>query len=733
MITINFHSFIKALVKNFTKIIIKKINPFFKKIINKIKNAIANNKKSYFEVLIKLIYSLILIIVLVNIVSFSYKAWLYPIRLHQYFDECSYISMGKYFRTISPIKIFTDYILQNKKIPKLYNEFNCRLIYWSIILSFPLKYTEDRIELHKFRAWFLTIGTIIFFLIGFKLGGITGGVVSAAFWIGTPIINYWGHFFMTENPSFVFLATGYLCLLYSDRFTISSFIGGIFLGIACFIRFTTISLIFAAPFIIIAVYFNPFKRKNFQILGELSKTLSGIIFATLPYLIFTWWMYKNPFVPFMAANSAVQNSFVNDPLYYARNLWNESGLLLQIGIVLSFISPFIISTVFVLKKILKNNFKVSKIIYRDESNNSSETNIFKIIKVKLYSIKYLNTFVQGLIYYGIIILSLIISSSIYIYIVTGIPHKLPRYMMGAIIPLIFISAIGYGVIELFIINIFRFIGNTILNNFNYKNNKFLLQNSILISTWLTGFAACIIIISLIPINIWNKTMNKPFNIRYEVQDEAVKELKKNNEFIAIQRLQPENLAWNNSINERLKEVSINPKKGIDEDNYSGDFFWSIIRYLNKTLKEDEVFYVDIFNYTPYLTAYIEVPCAIVDSYYNNSIETLIQKEEILYKGYVLIYNNPDEEIVTDNENTYVRSLNSYQIASTNKFKFIRRFGNLSLYYYTNGIPFPLKFGTKERIAKLYKNKIEDNNKKPLINQKDLFDKLLSPWKELFKK
>src|SRR4030042_2123404 len=157
----------------------------------------------------KIIYSLILLIILINIINFSYKAWLYPIRLNQYFDECSYISMGKYFRTISPVKIFTDYILQNKKIPKLYNEFNCRLIYWPIILSFPLKYTEDRIELHKFRAWFLTIGTIIFFLIGFKLGGITGGVVSSAFWIGTPIINYWGHFFMTENPSFVFIAAGY--------------------------------------------------------------------------------------------------------------------------------------------------------------------------------------------------------------------------------------------------------------------------------------------------------------------------------------------------------------------------------------------------------------------------------------------------------------------------------------------------------------------------------------------
>ena len=542
MITINFQSFIKALVKNFTKIIMNYIKPFLEKLVNNIKKNINNNKRFFIEVLLKSIYLIILLVVLVNIINFSYKAWLYPIRMHQYFDECSYISMGKYFRTISPIKIFTDYILQNKKIPKLYNEFNCRLLYWSIILSFPLRYTEDRIELHKFRAWFLTIGTIIFFLIGFKLGGITGGVVSSAFWIGTPTLNYWGHFLMTENPSFVFLAAGYLFILYSDKFTISSFLGGIFLGIACFIRFTTITLIFAAPFIIIAVYFNPFKRKSFQILGELSKTFAGIIIAVLPYLFFTWWMYKNPFVPFIAAKTAVENSFVNDSLYYARNLWNESGILLQIGIILSFMSPFVISIVWVLKKLLKNNIKDSKDTYREKSDNFTETNIFKIIKEKLYSITYLNTFVRGLIYYGIITLSLIISSSIYIYIVTSIPHKLPRYLMGAIIPLIFISAIGFGAIELLIINIFRFIGNTILNNFNYKNNKFLLQKIILISSWLIGFVSCIIIISLIPINVWNKTMNKPFNVKYEIKDEAIKELKKNNEIISLQRLQPENLA-----------------------------------------------------------------------------------------------------------------------------------------------------------------------------------------------
>ena len=696
---------------------------------NKIIKKIAGNIHLLFDITLKFLYLLILVIVLINIINFSYKAWLYPIRINQYFDECSYISMGKYFRTISPVKIFTDYIIKNKKIPQLYNEFNCRLLYWPILLSFPLKYTEDRIELHKFRAVLMTIGTILFFLIGFKLGGITGGVVSSAFWIGIPILNYWGHFFMSENPSFIFLTAGYICLLYSDRTSISSFFGGIFLAIAGLMRFTTISLIFAAPFIIIAVYFNPFKRKNFQILGELSKTFAGFAFTYLPYLFFTWWLYKNPFFPFISARSALNKSFINDSLYYARNLWNECGILLQIGVILSFISPLIISFAWVIKKILRNNGKNRINFNLIESEKLTFTNFFKIIKKKLYTINYLNIYIRGILYYGIIILSFVITSSIYIYGISDIPHKLPRYLMGAIIPLIFISSIGFGFIEILIINLFRFTGSTILNNFKYKNKNYFLQKIILISSWFIGFVACIIIISNISINVWNTTMDKPFNIKYEIPDDTISELRKNNNTIAIQRLQPENLAWKKSINDRLKDI---PDNGIDETDYFGNFFWTIIKYLNENLKKDEVFYVDIYNYIPYTPAYTEVPCILLDSYYNNSINTLIKKEELLYKGYVLVYNDKDEDTFNEKEKVYRRSLNRDNIISSKKFKFIKKFGPLSLYYYPSGEPFPYKFGTKERIKRLY-NINEKRDKINNINKNEIFDKILSPWKLLFKK
>lgn len=710
-----------------------KIKLIIELIINKFKKSKIYSKHTLFDISLKFIYLILLIVILLNIVNFSYKAWLYPIRLSQYFDECSYISMGKYLRTIPPVKIFTEHILKNKKIPNLYNEFNCRLIYWPIILSIPLKYTEDRIELHKFRAILMTIGTILFFLIGFKLGGITGGVVSSAFWIGTPLLNYWGHFFMTENPSFIFLAAGFLCLLYSDRFTLSSFFGGIFLGIACLIRFTTMSLMFAAPFLIIAVYFNPFKRKSFQILGELSKAFTGFIFAILPYFIFNWWLFRNPFVPFIAAKAAVDNSYVNDSLYYARNLWNECGLLLQIGIILSFISPIIISFTWVIKSILnnkKNNLKNFDVL---ENKKLTFSGFLKIIKEKLASIRFMNIYIRGLIFYIIIILSFVISSSIYIYGISSIPHKLPRYLMGAIIPLIFISSIGFGFIELIIINIFRLTGYTILNNLNYKKNKYILQKITLISSWLIGFTACIILLTQISISIWNKTMDKSFNIKYEIPDETIKELKENNNIKAILRLQPENLSWEKSINDRLKDVLNNQNNEIDKTDYFGQFFWNIIEYLNNNLKNDEVFYVDRLNYTPYTPAYTEVPCIYIESNYNNSINSLIKKGELLYKGYVLISNDPDEYSFTENDKIYIRSLNKNSIISSNKFKFIKTFGPLSLYYYYKGKPFPYKFGTKKRISRLYKSSDENNDKKDKIKEDDILQKILSPWKLLFKK
>jgi hypothetical protein len=83
-------------VKKFIKFNLIKIFIYLKKIFN---NSI-KSIKSYFtklrisEILFKILFLLIILFLCFNIAQFSFKAFLYPIRKSQYFDECSYISMG---------------------------------------------------------------------------------------------------------------------------------------------------------------------------------------------------------------------------------------------------------------------------------------------------------------------------------------------------------------------------------------------------------------------------------------------------------------------------------------------------------------------------------------------------------------------------------------------------------------------------------------------------------------
>jgi|GEM_PF-4255444 len=712
---------VKDFLPNLIKIIFKKIKDFVYPI-----RAV--------EYSFKILFLILIIITGIFIAKFSYKAFLYPIRLSQYFDECSYISMGKYFRTISPVKIYKDHIFKDKPIPDIYNEFNCRMIYWPIILSFPLKYSEDRIALHKFRAVLMAIGAIIFFLIGLKLCGVSGGIIASAFWIGTPLLNYWAHFFMTESPSLLFISAGYLFLFFADRSTFSSFFGGLFLGIAMMTRFTSVILLLPAPVILIAVYFNPFKRKSFQILGELAKSFVGLMLAILPYFIFTWWMFGNPFRPFLAAKYAVNNRLVDDPLYYVRNLWIEGGIFIRKGAVIALFSPLILALSWVFRKIIKD-IKRHPIFFKIfEKHLIKKIRLRPIYKISRLFFRYLRVFIRGILFYSIIITILIVTTSIYLIVISDIPHKLPRYLMGALIPVIIISAIGLGVLEPLLLHFIRLLGTIFLSNFK-KINKIKILKYVLIPVWLALVLSGILAVYKITNHIWQKTMNRPFYVWYEVDEDAVKKLRREKDITSILRLQPENVSWKQSIAERLNDVANDPEKGIDKTNYYGRFSMSILEYLNKTLKHDEVFYVDRHNLTPYTPAYAEVPCIYIDYTYNYSLYTIMSKF-MPYKGYVLVSRDVNDDIWEEEGEIAVRTLNRIAIEATGRFRLVRKFGGLNLYYY-NGKSFPYKFGTKDRIARIYKNdkdtKINEakkNDKKDAKKEKSILQKLFYSWEEL---
>lgn len=628
--------------------------------------------------------------------------------------------MGKFFRMISPVDIFKEHIIKNKPLPNLYEEFNCRLVYWPILLSFPLKYTEDRVELHKFRAALMLAGTIIFFLIGFKLSGIAGGVLASAFWTSTPILNYWGHFFMTENPSFIFLAAGFLFLLYSDRFFLASFLGGILIGIAGLTRFTTLAIAIPAPLIIIAVFFHPFKRRSFQITGELAKAFSGFCFIILPYLIFTWWLFRNPLVPFISARSAVNNFLVNDNLYYIKNLWLESGFFLKAGTLLSFSTPIIMGLGIMFRKIIKDS-KLNDI--QEEKKQS----ILKLIHSKIKPINYIRIFSSALIYYSIIIFSLIITSAIYLAYISNVPHKLPRYLMGAIIPLILVSSCGLGSLESLFLNLFRYLGNSILHGFKKINKKNSIKKILPVVACSFGLIGTTIIFFNLTFNLWQYQMNRSFDVPYIINKNAEKELIKKGDQTSLKRLQPEYLQWKESINARLSKPG---QTGIDDTDYHSGRYRTIIKYLNENAKADEVFYVDRLNQTPFTPAYTELPTMYIESAYNNTIEQLIKKGELSYRGYVLINNDANNDIYKENGEFYVRSLNKIQIKSNKKFKFIKNFGFESLYFF-DGKSFDYKFGTKKRIQRLYSKNFAKTPKQSNKSKKSFFREIKSTLSNLF--
>ena len=85
----------------------------------------------------------------------------------------------------------------------------------------------------------------------------------------------------------------------------------------------------------------------------------------------------------------------------------------------------------------------------------------------------------------------------------------------------------------------------------------------------------------------------------------------------------------------------------DETDYYGKFYRNLLKYLDQKIKDDEVLYVDIFNNTPFTPAYANFPCILIDSPYNVSVNRLINKRKIYYKGYVLVHKDPNEDLFYD--------------------------------------------------------------------------------------
>ncbi|MBN2533712.1 MAG: glycosyltransferase family 39 protein [Spirochaetales bacterium] len=657
---------------------------------------------NWIELIFKLVYIIILVIIVQSIFAFGFKAWLYPIKLYQYYDECSYISMGKYFRLFSPFTLFKDYLLKDKPIPPVYHEFHSRAVYWSYILSLPMKQSTDVEYLHHFRALFFAFATLVFFFIGHKLAGFTGGVAAAAFWIGTPILNYWGKFFMTDVPSLAFIAAGYLFLLYSDRSRLSALLGGFLIGFGAFTRFTTIVLAFPAPFIILANFFHPFKRRNYQIIGELAKTLSGFVFATLPFLVLSTLLYRNPLQPFNAARYAVNQSPVDDPGYYIRNIWIEAGLPMKIGAILSILAVFILALSWGLKQVTVNEKK-------------GKTPLINLVSFP-------KSFVSGLLYHGIILVSLILTTSIYLMGVTGIPHKLPRYIAGGVVPLIIIAAMGFGAFEKLILQFLRIPLKRITDSFNsfmlsvarelkrisprkeflkirnavvrfylrlkredvlsivssviwwfhhenlirvFKRTSLYFQKRFrfICNIWfIVGFLFLVILgISIhalrgVPQNVWDSTMNRKFDFKYSIPGEIVK----NTAGHIVRRLQPEynfatttpaGIDWDMSINEKLRLVEEDPGKAYSTLKYIYGYYLDLYSELNKLMKPTEVLYVDRLLYIPFTPGYITYASIWLDDYvqYGYSLQTLIRRGYFPYTGYVVVFKYRGSEFFKDEE------------------------------------------------------------------------------------
>ncbi|MCG8570991.1 MAG: hypothetical protein MJB14_12700 [Spirochaetes bacterium] len=613
--------------------------------------------------------------------------------------------MAKYFRTISPLKIIKDYSLQNEKPPPLYQEFDYRMIYWPLILSIPYQTSDDITFLYQFNAFLLSLGTLIFMLLAFRLGGISGAVCAAAFWIGTPLINYWGHFFMSENPSFIFIALGYFCLLFTSKSRLSAILGGFFIGFGAFIRFTSIILIFPAPFLILAVYFYPEKRKNFQLLGEGGKLLIGFVLATFPLLLFNTLLSDNPLQPFFAARSNVENFPVKDPFYYLRNLWLEIGPEGTKGAKNLILFPFVIAIGHTLARIRSFYQKNRKVVW------------------------YIKDYFFFVLYYFIIIAAFLITSTLYHYGISDVPHKLPRYMMGGLIPVFILAAITFSMAEKVLYQTFLLLIKLVTNNFNQftlflqkqikKNYLLMIKKEtpditqhlfqkyhsltkknifISLSCWLMIFVLIgfFFLISMIPGNVWQNTMDRPFYLEYQVPDKVLASLKDQPKS-RITRLQPEYNKWELSINERFSNIQKDSNKQYDQTQYLQDAYISLFQYLNQHMKANEVLYVDFETKIPFTPAYVEGPTILIEKMYNYSLKSLIKLNQLPYKGYCIGFSTPALEYFTlKNGKTIFRSIRNNDLKKHPDFKFIKKFGYINLYYYRKGKDFPWFFGSQER-------------------------------------
>jgi 4-amino-4-deoxy-L-arabinose transferase-like glycosyltransferase len=326
------------------------------------------------------------ILLFILIGGFLVRVW--PLQVSHWWDETVYLQHAEII--YSGRTNYDEFILRPPLLP--------------IIFAFAYLFKHNVMTASIVVSLISTLGIWGIYLVGKELYGELTGIIAAAFFAVTPFFITASHWIMTDVPSVTFIAFAFYFLILASRknHVLLYGLAGAFFSAAVLLRFTSLILLFVVP-----LYFFVCKIRW----QKLIPVCIGGAVLMLPYLVWAQLRFGFFLMPFIRANIAV-NEPEGGPLYYLIHFAEVYPAYIIVGILIY---------VFLFFLLLKPKFQKLR------TENFYDVSVARNLKMETYR----NDIVLWL--WLILFLAYL----------SFIPHKEPRYIIPAAIPLFIIGAKGY--------------------------------------------------------------------------------------------------------------------------------------------------------------------------------------------------------------------------------------------------------------------------------------------------
>jgi len=247
-----------------------------------------------------------LILTLTFLIRIGYIMLDYPL----WWDSHIYLGMGKYVFSGGKIGIWENF----------------RPLVHPLMLGFFWKMGLNSIMIGKgLDLLFSLLSVYLVYKIGDKVYSKEVGLFASTLFSFTPIFIIFSGLVLTE-PLTLFLGLWGIYFFFKDSHLIYNYFSGLFLGLAFLTKFPQGGL-FLACLVVILIYRKGWKDKICS--GAL--LTGGFFTLVLPYLILNYFLYHNPFLPFLTGSEIINTSvwaYGSGIWYYPLEFFGKNPLYL---------------------------------------------------------------------------------------------------------------------------------------------------------------------------------------------------------------------------------------------------------------------------------------------------------------------------------------------------------------------------------------------------------------------